>query len=84
MNEDSPRQPEGGLTLGNDTRLLQHHINKIVQGNLKVEFKSVEKFIEEAVNKFLVNRTRTMTTMAEEQEGTNGNGSIELIGVFTN
>ena len=83
MNVNSPRQPEGGLTPANATS-IQHYINKIVQGNLKVELKSVEKFIEEAVNKFLLNRTRTMTTMAEEQEGTNGNGSIELIGVFTN
>ena len=83
MNVDSPRQPEGGLTTANATS-IQHYINKIVQGNLKVELKSVEKFIEEMVNKFLLNRTRTMTTMAEEQEATNGNGSIKLIGVFTN
>ena len=70
-----PGSPKGGLTTGNATS-IQHYINKIVQGNLKVELKSVEKFIEEAVNKVLVNRTRTMTTMAEKQEGTNGNGSF--------
>ena len=78
-----PGSTEGGLTPANATS-IQHYINKIVQGNLKVELKSVEKFIEEVVNKFLLNRTRTMTTMAEEQEATNGKGSIELIRVFTN